>query len=32
MTKLKASNLSKAYRLKAFGTLVSGAYQASRVT
>ena len=32
MTKLKASNLSKAYRLKAFGTLVSGAYSASKVT
>ena len=32
MTKLKASNLSKAYRLKAFGTLVSGAYQTSRIT
>jgi hypothetical protein len=32
MTKLKASNLSKAYRLKAFGTLVAGAYQTSRIT
>ena len=32
MTKHKASNLSKAYRLKAFGTLVSGAYQTSRIT
>ena len=32
MTKLKASNLSKAYRLKAFGSLVSGGYQASKVT
>jgi hypothetical protein len=31
MTKLKASNLSKAYRLKAFGSLVSGGYQASQV-
>ena len=31
MTKLKASNLSKAYRLKAFGSLVSGAYSASKV-
>ena len=32
MTKLKASNLSKAYRLKAFGSLVSGGYQASKVS
>ena len=32
MTKLKASNLSKAYRLKAFGSLISGGYQASKVT
>jgi len=31
MTQLKASNLSKAYRLKAFGALVSGGYQASQV-
>ena len=31
MTKLKASNLSKAYRLKAFGSIISGGYQASKV-
>jgi len=31
MARLKASNLSKAYRMKAFGSLVSGAYQASLV-
>ena len=29
MTQLKASNLSKAYRLKAFGSIVSGGYKAS---
>jgi len=32
MTKLKASNLSKAYRLKAFGSIISGGFQASKVT
>ena len=31
MARVKASNLSKAYRMKAFGSLVSGAYQASLV-
>ena len=31
MAQVKASNLSKAYRLKAFGSLVSGGFQASQV-
>ena len=31
MAKVKASNLSKAYRLQAMGTIVSGAYKATQV-